>query len=113
MAEITDEVMRERLALTRSYTIALLRKGPAYGTEGSDAIIWEHGRRNMSLREQGLLQIVCPINDGTDAAGVGVFGAAVEQVREVLDGDPAIQAQVLTYELHPARGFPGDGLRPW
>jgi hypothetical protein len=27
-----------------------------------------------------------------------------------MDGDPAVQAGVLSYEVHPVRGFPGDGL---
>jgi hypothetical protein len=29
-----------------------------------------------------------------------------------MDGDPAIQAGVLSYEVHPVRGFPGDALAP-
>jgi hypothetical protein len=28
-------------------------------------IIWEHVRRNFSLRGAGKLPIACPINDGT------------------------------------------------
>lgn len=29
----------------------------------------------------------------------------------VMNDDPAIQASVLTYALHPVRSFPGDHLR--
>jgi hypothetical protein len=34
----------------------------------------------------------------------------VEEATIILDGDPAIQAQVLAYELHPVRSFPGSTL---
>ena len=27
-----------------------------------------------------------------------------------MDDDPGVQAGVFTYEVHPVRGFPGDGL---
>jgi hypothetical protein len=39
--------------------------GPNRRMEGVDGIIWEHGRRNFSLRADGLLSIICPVGDGT------------------------------------------------
>ena len=27
-----------------------------------------------------------------------------------MDEDPAIKEKILTYEVHPTRSFPGDGL---
>jgi hypothetical protein len=48
---------------------------------GVETIIREHGRRNFLLREQGLLSIVCPINDGSGIAGVGFFNAGIDEVR--------------------------------
>lgn len=110
LPHISDEVMRQGLASTRSYTVAILRKGPAYDPPRSDSIIREHGRRNFALRAAGLLAIVCPIADGTQMAGVGIFDADQASVEQILLGDPAIQAGVLTYEVHPTRGFPGDCL---
>jgi hypothetical protein len=47
--------------------------GPNRHMEGVDGIIWEHGRRNFSLRADGLLSIICPVGDGTQVAGVGIF----------------------------------------
>ncbi len=29
----------------------------------------------------------------------------------LMDGDPAVRAGVLSYEVHPVRGFSGDSLR--
>ena len=107
---ISDEVMLQGLSSTRAYTIAVLRKGPAYDPPRTDPIIREHGRRNFALRAAGLLAIVCPIADGTQMAGIGIFDADPPTVERILRGDPAIQAGVLTFEVHPSRSFPGDTL---
>jgi hypothetical protein len=110
LPEITDDDMKERLSGTRDYTLVILKTTPTTFDEGSRRIIWEHGRRNMALRKAGLLSIVCPATDESDVAGIGIFGAPPEEVREMLAGDPALQARVLTSEIHPVRGFPGDAL---
>src|SRR5436309_13966686 len=102
--------MRERLAGARAYSAVILKAGPNFAATGQDRIIWEHGRRNMALRFAGELAVVCPIRDGSEVSGVGIFDADPETVREILLGDPAVQAGVLTFELPPARGFPGDAL---
>jgi len=75
LPSISDDFMRQGLASTRAYTIAIVRKGPAYDPPNSDPLIWEHGRRNYALRAAGLLSIVCPIRDATDVAGIGIFNA--------------------------------------
>jgi len=31
-------------------------------------------------------------------------------VRTILDGDPAVQAGILSYTVHSCRGFPGSAL---
>ena len=110
LPQITDEQMSQRLGQTREYTLAILKTTPKTFTDEGRPIIWEHGRRNMALREAEILSIVCPVNDGGAVAGIGIFGADLDQVRDILEGDPAIQAGVLEYELHPTRGFPGDAL---
>jgi hypothetical protein len=108
--EITDEFMRDRLAKSRTYSLMILKAGPNYGTDGSERIIWEHGRRNFSLRAEGLLSIVCPVPDDSEVCGIGIFNADADRVRELMDGDPGVQAGVFVYELHLCRGFPGDAL---
>jgi hypothetical protein len=110
LPEVTDDAMRQRLGGTRDYTVVILKHGPAYDPPNSNPIIWEHGRRNFALREAGLLSIVCPIRDSSNVAGIGVFAADPPAVEAILQGDPAIVAGVLSYEVHPARGFPGDSL---
>lgn len=110
MTEISDAHMREQLTRTREYTVVLLKAAAAYGREGSDKVIWEHGRRNFALRAEGLLSIVCPITDDSDLCGLGIFSTSVERTRELMDADPGVRAGVFTYEVHPARSFPGDAL---
>jgi hypothetical protein len=110
VAEITDEFMREMLTKSRPYSLMILKAGPNYGTDGSDRIIWEHGRRNFSLRADGLLSIVCPVPDDTEVCGVGIFNTETDEVGKLMDNDPGVQAGIFTYEVHPCRSFPGDAL---
>src|SRR5262245_43257053 len=110
MTTITDEFMREMLPKARTYTVVVLKAGPNRQMPGVEKIIWEHGRRNFALRADGLLSIVCPVGDGSDVNGVGIFNATADEVRAIMDEDPGVQAGVFVYELHPCRGFPGDSL---
>ena len=107
---ISDEFMRDRLARTKPYTVVLLRATPRLHEPGMEAIVWEHGRRNFSLRADGTLPIVCPIRDGSEWSGVGIFNAPVEEVVRIMDEDPGVKAGIFTYEVHPTRSFPGDSL---
>ena len=110
MATITDDDMRQMLAATRNYSLVILKIGPHRHDEGAASIIWEHGRRNFAFRAEGVLSIVCPIADGSEVAGVGIFDASAEDVRKIMDEDPAVKAGILIYEVHPCRGFPGSSL---
>src|SRR5881296_148841 len=110
MTTITDEFMGLMISNTKDYSILLLKAGPNRTEEGVEKIIWEHGRRNFALRADGVLSIVCPISDGSNVAGVGIFNADVEEVTKIMDEDPAVKAGVLIYEIHPCRGFPGSCL---
>lgn len=110
MKEITDDFMRQMMTESRDYCAVILRKGPSYGTPGADTIVWEHGRRNFALRAEGVLPIVCPVRDGSELSGVGIFNGTVEEIRKVMDGDPGVKAGVFVYEIHACRGFPGDRL---
>jgi uncharacterized protein YndB with AHSA1/START domain len=110
LPEITDEYMLEKLATTKAYTFLLLTQGPNWDHPDHDKIIWEHGRRNFALREDGVLAIVCPIIDDTARCGIGLFNATVEETERIYADDPAVRAGVLTFEVHPVRSFPNDRL---
>ena len=110
MKTITNEFMMQMLGNSRNYTIVILKKGPNEDIPEVKQIIWEHGRRNFELREQGLLSIVCPIAEENDVRGIGIFNADKEKVKEIMDGDPGVQQGVFVYEVLDARSFPGDVL---
>jgi len=111
MTAITDEYMQQMLTKTKDYHIVLLKQGPkAAGYPEIKKLLWEHARRNFSLRADGLLSIVCPITAETGVSGMGIFNASAEETKNIMDGDPAVQAGVFVYEIHPCKSFPGDSL---
>ena len=59
MTAITDEYMKEMLTKSKTYSLLILKSGPAEITPENRGIVWEHGKRNFELRETGLLSIVC------------------------------------------------------
>jgi hypothetical protein len=107
---ITDDFMKEMMTTTKDYTVLLLKKTGKFKMPDVYPVIWEHGRRNFSLRANGLLSIVCPIPNDPVMAGIGVFNTTEEETRKIMDEDPAVVAGVLSYELYAARSFPGDML---
>jgi hypothetical protein len=110
LPEITDEYMQGQLATSKTYTAMLLRMTEKATEPGAEKIIWEHGRRNFALREEGKLPIVCPGADESDFAGVAIFAATPEEVEEIMATDPGVEAGLFAYELHPVHGFPTSSL---
>jgi len=108
--DYTDAMMMDRLKQARLYTAFILKKTPHFTEPGTDKIIWEHGRRNMKLNSEGILAVVCPINDGSEVSGIGIFAADPDETRRILDSDPGVKAGIFSYEVHECRGFPGNAL---
>lgn len=119
LPQVTDEMLRESLGRTQPYSIVILTAGPRSSPPGPDRdpevarIIWQHGKRNFALRAAGLLAVVCPVADGTNITGVGIFAATPEDADRIYSLDPAVRAGVLGYEVHPTRTFPGSTLPSW
>ena len=119
LPEVTDEMLKESLGRTEPYAVVILTAGARFSAPGPDRdpevgkIIWAHGKRNFALRAAGLLAVVCPVADGTNIAGIGVFAATPEDTDRIYARDPAVRAGVLRYEVHPTRTFPGSTLPPW
>ena len=88
----------------------ILKAGPNRYMAGVEKIIWEHGRQNFALHEEGVLPIVCPVTDSSGVNGVGIFNAKIDRVRSIMDEDPGVREGVFVYEIHPCRSFPGDCL---
>lgn len=110
MTPVTDEYMQQMLAKSKEYSLVILKAGPNRQMADAGKIIREHARRNFALRAEGVLSIVCPVMDGSDVSGVGIFNAGIDRVRKIMDEDPGVQAGIFTYEIHPCQSFPGDCL---
>lgn len=90
--------MRQMITKTKEYTIVILKSTQKRNEPEAEKIIWEHGRRNFLLREEGKLPIACPINDGTEIKGIGIFTTSIEETRRIMDEDPGVKAGIFTYE---------------
>ncbi len=110
MTTITDEYMKQMIATTKHYTIVILKHGPNFRMPGVEKIIWEHGRKNFSLKVEGLMPIVCPVSDESELSGVGIFNAGMDEVKKIMDEDPGVKEGIFIYEMHVCRSFPGDKL---
>ena len=88
IATITNNFMRQSIAGTKKYTIVILKAGQCKTMPGVDKSVWEHGRRNFSLRAEGLLPIVCPVVDGSDVSRIGIFNLSVEETKKVAAWHP-------------------------
>ena len=110
MKTITDEFMNQMLQNTKTYTQVFLKAGPNYNQPDNYPIVWEHGRRNFALREEGLINIVAPVLDGDDLKGIVIFNANQDQTRKIMEDDPSVQAGILVFEVYTIRSFPGDTL---
>src|SRR5215472_870474 len=110
MRTITEEAMREVLARAKLYSLMILKSGPRRGEPDAAGIIWEHGRRNLALRGEGKLAIVCPVTSGGDVCGIGIFNTEPDDAKCIMDDDPGVKAGIFVYEVHACRSFPGDAL---
>lgn len=110
MNQVTDDFMRQMISRTKRYCIVILKAGPNRNKAGAEKIIWVHGRRNFALRADGRLSIVCPVSDGSDMSGIGIFNAGIDEVKRIMDEDPGVKEGVFVYEIHVCRSFPGDCL---
>jgi hypothetical protein len=106
---ITDEQMRAAEP-TGTYTAVILKDGPNRHADGADAVIEEHGRSIRQLRADGLLSIVCAVDDDTEVDGIGIFDLDAKRTRDLMDVDPGVRAGIFDYEVHPVLGYPGDAL---
>jgi hypothetical protein len=116
LPDVSDEAFESARQGVRPYTAVVLKAGGAFEMPGAGrspevmATIMAHGKRNYALHMAGLMPIVCPIADGGEVVGLGVFDASPEDVERIMAADPAVRADILTYEVHPTRSFPGSTL---
>jgi hypothetical protein len=109
MGSVTDEQVQELAATARPFSLAVLSWGPERGMDGGDAIELEHQRRMVSLRADGVIAILCPVSSDT-ISGVAIMTVPSDEARALMDEDPCVRAGMMTVEVLPCHGFPGDVL---
>lgn len=109
MDAVTDEQIQDLAATSKPYSLVQLAWAPGRYHQDADAIEIEHQRRMVSLRAEGAIAVLCPVlSDGL--CGVAIMTQNVEQARETMAADPCVQAGMMTVEVLPCVGFPGDTL---
>lgn len=109
ISAVTDEQIRQLAESAKPYSLAQLSWAPGRHQQGADAIEREHQRRMVSLRTDGTIAVLCPVQS-EDLCGVAIMTQTVEQARKTMASDPCVQAGMMTVVVLPCVGFPGDSL---
>ena len=111
--EITDEFIKITIASGKQYIVRLYKAGPNRDQSPEEAakIQMEHLRYLMQLRAEGILLINGPVIDDPGFKGISIFNTTdKEEVKKLSEGDPAVKAGRLVYEIYDWFGLPGDCL---
>ncbi|MBV9946607.1 MAG: hypothetical protein JOZ69_07145 [Myxococcales bacterium] len=106
---VTDEQIRELVATARPYSLAILRWGPERKMDGAEAIELEHQRRMVSLRANGVIAILCPI-DSDIMAGVAIMTVPPQEAKTIMESDPCVRSRMIDCDVYACHSFPGDAL---
>jgi uncharacterized protein len=88
----------------KPYFFVLLKKGPNRDQDSITAvqIQKEHLQNINNLAASGKLNIAGPFLDDGELRGIFIFDSNnEEEVKRLVDNDPAVKAGRLTYEIHP------------
>ena len=110
---ITDEDIRHIVGTGKPYTMVLLKNGSKRDQDSGTAakIQQEHLRHLLTLRAKGILLVNSPVLDDAVLKGVSIYNSTnKDEIRKLVESDPAIVSGRLTYEIHSWFGIPGDVL---
>lgn len=68
-----------------------------------------HQRRMVQLRQDRKIAILCPVSSDT-ICGVAILSVPLEEASAIMKDDPCVQLGMMTCEVLPCHGFPGDAL---
>ncbi len=90
----------------KQYYFVMLTKGERRGEITDTAVINEIQRGHMAninrLAEMGKIVVAGPFGDNGNWRGIFIFDCPTEEeVKELLNTDPAVKAGRLAYEIHP------------
>ncbi len=106
-----DSLLAKRLGADdygmKRYVMALLKAGPTTIRDSvqRQLIQRRHLQNIKRLAANGTLLIAGPFLDGQSLRGIFLFDVAtIQEARTIAETDPAVQAGVLVFELHPWYG---------
>ena len=88
----------------KPYFLVLLKKGPHRNQDSTTAaqIQKAHLENINRMAASGKLNVAGPFLDEGDMRGIFIFDSGIEdEVRKLVENDPAVKAGRLTYEIHP------------
>ena len=88
----------------KTYQMVFLYKGPNRGQDSTETMRIQEGHMaNIErLAEEGKLIVAGPFLDDKDLRGIFIFDSeSEEEVKALVETDPAIIAGRLRYEIHP------------
>ena len=88
----------------KPYFFVLLKKGPNRGQDSVTAakIQKAHLENINRMAASGKLNVAGPFLDEGEMRGIFIFDSGNEdEVRKLVENDPAVKAGRLTYEIHP------------
>lgn len=102
----TKEAPKEEGFEMKQYYFVMLTKGERRHEISDTAVINEIQRGHMAninrLAEMGKIVVAGPFGDNGNWRGIFIFDCPTEdEVKELLNTDPAIKAGRLAYEIHP------------
>lgn len=87
------------------FQMAIMKKGPKWDTTNEQErtqILKQHLASTLSMYESGRLAIAGPFGDDTNMIGIFVMRtASATEAKGWVDTDPAVQAGLMTPEIHP------------
>lgn len=93
----------------------MLKKGPNWGTgskEEAAKIQQEHLANIRRMHDEGKLIVAGPLLDNGDVRGLFIFrDAPLDELKTLIERDPAVKSGRLIIELHPwmaAKGITSD-----
>ena len=88
----------------KPYFLVLLKKGPNRSQDSTTAarIQKAHLENINRMAASGKLNVAGPFLDEGDMRGIFIFDSGNEdEVKKLVENDPAVKAGRLTYEIHP------------
>lgn len=102
-----------RLNGMKPYILLVLTKGANYDSpEGRRMIQSEHLPYLFEFRDKGSVLLSMPVMDESGILAIAIYNSTDKnEVKTIIDNDPAVKAGIFKYEMLTAMGIKGDALK--